>query len=184
MKPIAQALALAGALTCLGALPARAELLSSSPSGFSMEQRIEVPSDIERTWEALTGEIDAWWPRDHTWWGAESRLSIRARAGGCFCERAGQRQAEHMRVVFVDPPATLRLVGGLGPLQGMGLHGALQFSLKALEGGGTEVRMGYVAGGYSTTDLSEFAPVVDRVQALQLDGLRQHLSETQIEEER
>lgn len=182
MKPIA--LALGCVLACLAALPARAELLSSSPSGFSMEQRIEVPTDIQRTWGALTGEIDAWWPRDHTWWGAESKLSLRPRAGGCFCERAGERQAEHLRVVFVDPPTTLRLVGGLGPLQGMGLHGALQFSLKSTESGGTEVRMSYVAGGYSTSDLSEFAPVVDRVQALQLDGLRQHLAETPTEEER
>jgi uncharacterized protein YndB with AHSA1/START domain len=179
-----KALALACALAILSSLPARAELQSSSPNGFSMEQRIEVSQDIERTWAALTGEIDAWWPRDHTWWGAESKLSLRLRAGGCFCERAGARQAEHLRVVYVDPPHSLRLVGGLGPLQGMGLYGALQFSLKALEGGGTEVRMSYVAGGYGTRDLVEFAPVVDRVQALQLDGLRQYLSDRVIEEER
>ena len=62
---------------------------------------------------------------DHTWWGRASRLSIDARAGGCFCEIAGKRQAQHMQVVFADPGKLLRMSGGLGPLQGMGLSGVL-----------------------------------------------------------
>ena len=32
---------------------------------------------------------------------------------------------EHLRVVFVAPPSTLRLGGALGPLQGSGLSGSL-----------------------------------------------------------
>lgn len=164
-------------LCLLTALPgARAEVISASPAGFVLEQRIEVDTDVERSWQALVREVNDWWPRDHTWWGAESTLSIEPNAGGCFCERAGQRSAEHLRVVYVDAPNTLRLIGGLGPLQGMGLHGALEFRLQPQEAGGTSVLMRYTAGGYSAADLSEFAPVVDRVQGLQLEGLRAHLS--------
>ena len=76
-----------------------------------------------------------------------------------------------MTVVFVDPGKTLRLVGGLGPLQGMGLHGALEFRLVANEKGGTRITMWYRAGGYTPDDLSKFAPVVDQVMAAQLGGL-------------
>lgn len=162
-------------LACLAPGLASAEVLSSSAAGFALEQRIEVATDPQRTWRALVEDIGTWWPRDHTWWGAESTLSLEARAGGCFCERAGERSAEHLRVVFVDAPNTLRLLGGLGPLQGMGLHGALEFSISAREDGGSEVRMRYTVGGYSATDLSGFAPVVDRVQGQQLEGLRAHL---------
>jgi hypothetical protein len=67
------------------------------------------------------------------------------------------------------------MTGGLGPLQGMGLHGALEFRLSPTESGGTTVTMFYRAGGYTPDDLSAFAPVVDQVQALQLGGLATYL---------
>src|SRR3546814_13146746 len=40
---------------------------------------------------------------------------------------------------------------------------------------GTRVTLFYRAGGYTPDDLSNFAPVVDRVQALQLGGFADHL---------
>ncbi|WP_339827864.1 hypothetical protein [uncultured Arenimonas sp.] len=59
--------------------------------------------------------------------------------------------------------------------KGMGLDGTLEFRLAPAEEGGTRITLWYRAGGYSPDDLSAFAPVVDRVQALQLDGLVQFL---------
>jgi hypothetical protein len=77
-------------------------------------------------------------------------------------------------VTFVDPGKTLRMTGGLGPLQGMGLSGALEFRL-APAAGGTTITLFYRAGGYTPDDLAAFAPIVDQVQALQLGGLADHL---------
>jgi hypothetical protein len=71
----------------------------------------------------------------------------------------------------VDPGKLLRLTGGLGPLQGMGLTGVLEFRLVPTDAGGTTITMFYRAGGYTPDDLSKLAPVVDRVQALQIGGL-------------
>lgn len=150
---------------------ARAEVKDSGPAGFTIENVRDVPASAEQAWDALVDEVGQWWPADHTWWGDASKLSIRARAGGCFCERSGDREARHMTVAFVDPGRTLRLVGGLGPLQGLGLDGALEFRLAPIEGGGTRITMWYRVGGYSPDDLSTFAPVVDGVMAGQLDGL-------------
>ena len=48
----------------------------------------------------------------------------------------------------------------------------VRMASRAREDGGSEVRMRYTVGGYSATDLSGFAPVVDRVQGQQLEGLR------------
>ena len=158
----------------LNAPPAEPAVKSSSPAGFTIENSEIVPVDAATAWRALVEDVDRWWPRDHTWWGAESKLSIEPRAGGCFCEIAGSRQARHMEVVFVDPSLVLRMTGGLGPLQGMGLHGALEWRLEKAEGG-TRITLRYQAGGYTPDDLAKFAPVVDKVQGLQLGGLANYL---------
>jgi len=162
-------------LACLLPLGAAAEVKDSGANGFTLENHAVVDATPDQAWDALVGHVGRWWPDDHTWWGDSANLTIEPRAGGCFCERAGGRQARHLEVVFVDPGRTLRMTGGLGPLQGMGLHGVLEFRLAAADEGGTRITLWYRAGGYSSDDLSGFAPVVDRVQAQQLDGLVQFL---------
>jgi hypothetical protein len=103
-------------------------------------------------------------------------LSIQPRAGGCFCELNGAQQAQHMTVTFVDPERTLRMTGGLGPLQGMGLGGAMEWRFAPVEGG-TRITLWDRAGGYTPDDLGKFVAVVDRVQGLQLGGLADYLGD-------
>ncbi|AWV07463.1 SRPBCC family protein [Marilutibacter maris] len=161
-------------LLCLGGT-ATAEVKDSAADGFTLENSVEVAVDADTAWRALVGEVDRWWPKGHTWWGAQSRLRIEPRAGGCFCEIAGDRQARHMQVVFVEPGKLLRMTGGLGPLQGMGVDGVLEFRLAEAGEGATRITLFYRAGGYAPDDLAGFAPVVDKVQAMQLGGLADHL---------
>ena len=149
---------------------AGADVLDASPTGFTLENSRDVDVDATTIWSALIDEVDRWWPKDHTWWGVESRLTIDPRAGGCFCEAAGERYARHMAIVFVEPPRLLRMVGGLGPLQGMGVDGVMEWRITSVEGG-TRITLHYRAGGYTPDNLGEFAPVVDQVQAVQLGGL-------------
>ena len=164
------------ALALLAALgPAEGAVVDATASGFTIENTVDVPVDAMTTWKALVDDVGEWWPRDHTWWGEASELTIEPRAGGCFCERNGAQQAQHLQVTFVDPGKLLRLTGGLGPLQGMGLHGVLEFRLAPGANGGTTITLFYRAGGYTPEDLARFAPVVDQVQALQLGGLAAHL---------
>ena len=165
---------LAALLACTVAAPAHAAVKDATPGGFTLENTQVVPVDADTAWRALVDDVGKWWPKDHTWWGEAKNLSIDPRAGGCFCERNGAQQAEHMRVAFVDPGRTLRMVGGLGPLQGMGLHGALEFRLEPVEGG-TKITLWYRAGGYTPDDLSKFVGVVDKVQGVQLGGLAEYL---------
>ncbi len=153
--------------------PARAEIKDQSASGFTVENSQWVPVEPLVAWRALL-DVGRWWPADHSWWGQSSNLSIEPVAGGCFCEIDGSRQARHMSVVFVEPGKLLRMQGGLGPLQGMGLGGVLEFRLMA-EDGGTRITLWYRAGGYAPDDLSRLVPVVDRVQAAQLLGLAEFL---------
>jgi uncharacterized protein YndB with AHSA1/START domain len=149
----------------------RAEVKDATATGFTVENTRVVPADAATAFKALVENIDRWWPKDHTWWGREGTLSIDGRAGGCFCERAGSREAMHMLATFVDPGRLLRMTGGLGPLQGMGLQGALEFRFAPAQGGGTAITLYYRAGGYTPDDLRKLAQVVDKVQGMQLDGL-------------
>lgn len=156
-------------------LGAHARVVDAQAHGMTIVNEVTVPVDANVAWDGLVNHVDAWWPRDHTWFPG-SRLSIEPRAGGCFCERAGGREAWHMAIGFVDPGATLRMLGGLGPLQGLGLTGALDWKLAPVDGG-TKITLHYVVGGYTTQDLKGFAPIVDQVQGVQLGGLAKFLAQ-------
>jgi len=166
---------LAAVLLSALALPAGAEVLDRSERGFTVENSVSVPVDALTAWGALTQDVGRWWPADHTWTGKAQNLSIDARAGGCFCEIDGAHQSQHMTVTYTEPGKLLRMVGGLGPLQGMGLSGTLEWRLTANDNGGTLITLWYRAGGYTPDDLSKLVPVIDRVQALQLGGLGDYL---------
>lgn len=167
----------AAALTVCGIGQAAAKVLDATPQGFTLENEAIVPGDPMTAWKALVDKVGVWWPSDHTWFGKASNLSIQAKAGGCFCEIDGARQVEHMRVTFVDPGRLLRMVGGLGPLQGLGLYGVLDWTFAAVPEG-TRITLRMRVGGYATEDLPKFVTVVDKVQGQQLGGLADHIRQT------
>jgi len=82
----------------------------------------------------------------------------------------------HMQVVFADPGKQLRLSGGLGPLQAMGVAGSMSFVLIA-QGEGTRLMYRYEVGGYTTGGLAALAGPVDQVQLGQLNRLKAYAEE-------
>ena len=67
-----------------------------------------------------------------------ANLTLDAKAGGCWCETLPDGgSVEHLVVVFADPGKTLVMRGALGPLQGLGVEGALSIVLKPA-GDGTD----------------------------------------------
>jgi hypothetical protein len=92
-------------------------------------------------------------------------MRLDARSGGCWCERWADGQVEHMRVVLVmehEGTRTLRLTGGLGPLQEMGPSGVLTFTI-APNGTGSTVTMTYRIAGDAGLHLDQIAAGVDHV---------------------
>ena len=158
----------------LGSLQATAAIKDQAADGFTIEHSQWVPVDQATAWKAFVHDVGKWWPADHTWWGDASKLSISEQVGGCFCELNGAQQARHMGVAFVDPGKLMRMTGGLGPLQGMGLDGVMEWRFVA-ENDGTRITLWYRAGGYTPDDLTSFVPVVDKVQGQQLAGLAEYL---------
>jgi hypothetical protein len=62
--------------------PASAAVVDSTANGFTIENTADVPADAMTSWKALVDDVGVWWPRDHTWWGQASELTIEPRANG------------------------------------------------------------------------------------------------------
>jgi len=167
---------LAGVVLMTCAVPsARGEVMSASAGGFSVKSSVEVPVAPARAYEALVRDVGAWWDSAHTFWEDAGNLSIDARPGGCFCERAsGGRAARHGVVVYVDPGKELRINGAMGPMQTMGVTGVLSFVIRPA-GTGSKIELLYNAGGFVPDGLDKLAPVVDRVWVEQLARLKHYL---------
>jgi uncharacterized protein YndB with AHSA1/START domain len=155
----------ATALAALVVTPARAEVAASSASAFLVQAETQVAATPAETWRAL-GQLQRWWNPEHTYSGDARRLSLDLRAGGCWCERWGNGQSvEHGRVVLVmehEGVRTLRVVGGLGPLQELGALGVLTFTV-APDPAGAKITMQYRVSGDPGLELAALAPLVDAV---------------------
>jgi uncharacterized protein YndB with AHSA1/START domain len=163
------------ALLILAPSVASPEVIDRGPAGFTLKTVVDVAAPPDRVFRTLV-DVGSWWDREHTYTGDAMNLSIDPRPGGCFCERFpnGASGVEHGRVVNVSPGSLLRISGALGPLQELGVAGALTFQI-AKSAKGSTVTMTYAVGGYAPGGLEKLAPLVDSVMSHQVQLLKQHL---------
>lgn len=168
----------AAALLVLGApRQSRAEVLDSGPNGFTARTTVQIAKPAALVYDAFTGRIGDWWDASHTWSGQAANLSIDARPGGCFCERLPGGGVQHMVVLYAERGKTLRMSGGLGPLQSMAITATWSVTF-AEANGSTTLEAIYAVGGYAKDGLAGLAGPVDQVIAGQLRRLKA-LLETQ-----
>ncbi|MEM7369830.1 MAG: ATPase [Bacteroidota bacterium] len=150
----------------------QAEVIGASAHGFHVQSTLLIEASPLEVYDALTRQIGQWWDADHSYSGEGSNFYLEARANGCFCELLPNGGSVlHMLVAHANPGKTLRLLGGLGPLQEMGIHGAMTFSFSETETG-TELTLTYIVSGYVKEGLTGLAPVVDQVLAGQVGRLK------------
>jgi hypothetical protein len=87
--------------------------------------------------------------------------------------------------VQVAPGSLLRISAALGPLQELGVSGALSFQIAPLDSPalaqgkpgakGATLTMTYAVGGYVPGGFEKLAPLVDSVMTHQVQLLKQHL---------
>ena len=167
IRSIAARAALGAALAA--AFPCFATTSEVSASGFVSTFREEVEATPAEAWTAIT-QVGRWWDSGHTYSGDASNLSLDAVAGGCWCERWDGNSVEHMRVVQALRAKTLRLEGGLGPLQARAVNGVLTFGLAA-NGAKTTLTVTYRVRGSPDAGLDKVAEAVDGVLAEQVKRL-------------
>lgn len=164
--------ALAAAATLL-ATSAQAAVISTSPTGFHIENKATVVATPDQVWTAL-GQVGSWWNSEHTYSGSASNMTMPLQVGACFCEALPGGGVEHGRVIAVWPDRKLlRVQAALGPLQDKGVSAVLTFQVRAVDGG-SEVVETYNVGG-ATPEVIQMAPAVDGVLAEQLSGLKSYV---------
>lgn len=162
---------LATLLLVIGAGSARADVVDAHAAGFTVRTSVQVSAPATVVYDALTGAVGRWWDGSHSWSGNPANLTIAAQPGGCFCETLPGGGVQHMTVLFADRGKTLRMSGGLGPLQAMAVVGVWTFSLREADGR-TTVEAVYVVSGYSKDGLAPLAAPVDGVTSQQVARLK------------
>jgi len=155
------------------------EVIDSSSNGFTVKNTVNLSATPEQVYQSIVN-VESWWNSAHTYSGNSGNLSIEAKAGGCFCEKLESGSVQHMVVVFADPGNTLRLTGGLGPLQSMGVTGSLTFSLSKTDSG-TDLEVTYTVGGYAPGGLQNLASPVDYVLSEQIARLKNFIEKGKVE---
>ncbi|SEL45647.1 hypothetical protein SAMN05216262_11157 [Colwellia chukchiensis] len=153
----------------------QATVITSNEQSFTINIDIVVNADKMQAYQKFLN-IGQWWSAEHTWFGKAENLSIDARVGGCFCERAGEKQAMHMRVSYLAPGQEIKMLGGLGPLQMMAVNGAMSWKFEQINAKQTKITFYYHVVGYLDGGLNKLAPIVDKVQQLQLTRLRRFIN--------
>ena len=158
-------------LPLLAAGPASAEVLSASPTGFEVQEVVNLVVPQPSAYAAF-GQVGQWWNKEHTYSGEASRMSLQLRAGGCFCEPLeGGGGVEHMRVTYLKPGEQIVLTGSLGPLLYQATAGVMDVRFERIAGG-TRVTLNYRAAGFAKGDGDKMAPLVDQVLADQMKRYR------------
>ena len=152
-----------------------AKVVSSAANGFAIKIERIVKSTPEEAYQQFLNVGD-WWNSDHTWFGDASKLYIKPKVNGCFCEIDGTNEALHMTVSYVKPNEEIRMIGGLGPLQMLGIHGGMSWKFEEADNKQTKITFSYQVTGYMDGGLDKLAPIVNKVQSIQLDGLAAKLN--------
>lgn len=168
-------LAAASAAVIAAAGAARAEVVESQPHGFQVKSTVEIAAKPDAVWRALTRDVSRWWDPAHTWSGDAKNLSIRAKPGGCFCEKMPNGGGvQHMTVNYVSVNQGLHMTGQLGPLHLQGAGGGLLFDLKPSDQG-TTLTLTYTVGGFAAGGLKKWEKPVDGVLTNQLQRLERYV---------
>lgn len=152
----------------------QAEVRQAAVDGFFVASSVTVAATPAKAYAAVVA-VPAWWSDEHTWSGRAANLSLKAEAGGCFCERWSGGSAEHGRVLMALPGNLLRLDAALGPLQELALKGILSFWIRDGDDGATRIDVEYRVNGSETSGLDALAPQVDEMLAAQAERLKRYI---------
>ena len=64
-------------LLCLTAVAGHADVIESTPSGFTIRTSVEIAATPRSVYNALSAQVSNWWDPEHTWSGNPRNLSVK-----------------------------------------------------------------------------------------------------------
>lgn len=120
----------------------------SEVRAFQIEQEVTIDAPAARVYDALTGEVAAWWGLPHMYAEDARDIILEPRVGGRFYEDWGNGEgALYATVTIARRPERLRLSGSMG-MRGA-VAGVIEVTLTP-KGGATVLRMSHRAVGEVT----------------------------------
>ena len=175
MRPRSPVVALGIALLAVMPPVGLAEVADVGDNGFTIRETAAVSADAARAWAAAV-DVGKWWDPEHTYSHDAANLSLEAKPGGCWCEKLpGKGGVAHGTVLFTDPGKLLRVSGGLGPLQALGVNSVMTWTFEPAEKG-TAVVVTYTSGGYRRGGFQDLAPIIDGVLHAQVDRYQRYVN--------
>ena len=161
---------------------AMADVTGTGASGFEVREKVHIAAAPDAVYAAVLAP-KRWWDAKHTYSGDANRLTLEAKAGGCWCESLpGGGSVEHLEITYLAPGKAVRFRGALGPLQAMGVAGSMTVTLAARDRG-TELMLTYTVGGYARDGFEDVSKGVDGVLAAQVARLKKAVETGSVQHE-
>jgi len=161
---------------------AMADVTGTGASGFEVREKVHIAAAPDAVYAAVLAP-KRWWDAKHTYSGDANRLTLEAKAGGCWCESLpGGGSVEHLEITYLAPGKAVRFRGALGPLQAMGVEGSMTIALAAGDGG-TDLTLTYAVGGYARDGFEDMSKGVDGVLAAQVARLKKVIETGSVQHE-
>jgi len=159
------------AISC-GSQIARGEVVAKDKMGFQIKLQHSIEADSKHVFATIL-QISQWWNASHTYSGDSKNLSLDLKQK-CFLEVLPDGGfVRHLEIANYQPGKTIILTGGLGPLQPMGVYGALTITTTPDDDNKKcELVATYNVSGFSKDGLEALAPVVEGVIAQQFSSLK------------
>src|SRR3954469_13840840 len=92
---------------------AMAEVKGAGTSGFEVREKVHIAAEPGTVYAAGLAP-KRWWDPKHTYSRDPNRVTLEARAGGCWCESLpGGGSVEHLEITYLAPGKAIRFRGAV-----------------------------------------------------------------------
>lgn len=168
--------------SCFGFL-LDAQVTESSADGFVIKTSHDLELGSKEAYAAFVDGFSEWYDASHSYSGKAENLSLDLEKNCMLETLPDDGFVRHMEIVFHQPGQVLRMTGGLGPLQGMGVSGAMTFTFSET-GGQSKVTMEYYVSGAKHLKLDQIADPVNQVLNGQLTRFQTYCGNLKNEKEK
>ncbi len=162
--------------TIILSLSSLGEITDSSANHFSITIKTTIHSPVTKAYKSFI-QIGNWWDSSHTYSGNSHNLYIEEKANGCFGEKLENGgSVTHMTISYIQPENTIRMIGGLGPLQEWAIYGSMTISFNKKDSN-TEIILTYNVSGYHPKGVQSWAVPVNAVLTMQMMRLKNYIEQ-------